>query len=625
MAKPNFTLPNKPAIKSGSILSYNYTDDFTFVPAPLTFNRDSAATLVNSQGLIEEVGYFGPELVQNGDFSEIGAELVTNGDFATDSDWTKYSAGDNNSVTIANGVLSFDSNTNQNVQQTISSSNLSGFYKITYTITSYTRGNAHFLLGGGSNIYLGFETGTYTKYVQGGGNTNNFVIYGGIYGQGGELSIDNVSIKEVGQNWTFGTGWSVGDGIVEANNTSSFISQSSLIEASKLYRLTFEARLKSGTNGTINAYIGGSNNQQFTVANTDWQSFTYEDTRGSSTANSIYFNNNGTELELDKISVIEVLGDKPRIDYSDSLTEPSLLLEPQSTNLITNSNLFTSWNKEATVTLTANYGISPDGTQNSTRMQMDANDSIYISKTSGLTASVYVKGTEGETIRLSNGSALTHTLSGQWDRIQVYDSGSISILISINTYSGATARDIEIFGAQVEALSYATSYIPTSRSAATRLGETATNAGDVNVFNSEEGVLYAEIAFLNDTGNYKAISINDGTTNNRVAIENRPVSNQIKVFVIVGGVSVMSSTQTLTNVKEYNKIAIKWKQDDFAWWVNGVEIYTDSSGNSFAGGILNRVDFSAVSTFFSFEGKTKNVQVFNKALTDRELEILTIQ
>jgi hypothetical protein len=37
MAKPNFTLPNKPAIKSGSILSYNYTDDFTFVPAPLSY------------------------------------------------------------------------------------------------------------------------------------------------------------------------------------------------------------------------------------------------------------------------------------------------------------------------------------------------------------------------------------------------------------------------------------------------------------------------------------------------------------------------------------------------------------------------------------------------------------
>ena len=26
-------------------------------------------------------------------------------------------------------------------------------------------------------------------------------------------SIDNVSVKEVGQDWTFGTGWGMGDGI----------------------------------------------------------------------------------------------------------------------------------------------------------------------------------------------------------------------------------------------------------------------------------------------------------------------------------------------------------------------------------------------------------------------------
>ena len=51
------------------------------------FNRDSAATRVNKEGLIEQVGYFGPELVQNGNFSELGPELVVNGDFATDSDW----------------------------------------------------------------------------------------------------------------------------------------------------------------------------------------------------------------------------------------------------------------------------------------------------------------------------------------------------------------------------------------------------------------------------------------------------------------------------------------------------------------------------------------------------------
>ena len=51
------------------------------------FSRASAATRVNHQGLIENVGYFSDELIQNGDFSELGSELIVNGDFATDSDW----------------------------------------------------------------------------------------------------------------------------------------------------------------------------------------------------------------------------------------------------------------------------------------------------------------------------------------------------------------------------------------------------------------------------------------------------------------------------------------------------------------------------------------------------------
>ncbi len=65
------------------------------------FERNSAATRVNAQGLVENVQIISPELVSNGNFSEIGteevlngnfsqegSELVTNGDFATDSDWS---------------------------------------------------------------------------------------------------------------------------------------------------------------------------------------------------------------------------------------------------------------------------------------------------------------------------------------------------------------------------------------------------------------------------------------------------------------------------------------------------------------------------------------------------------
>jgi hypothetical protein len=83
--------------KAGLVnIPVGYQDGFLYNIKPedntlgFRFNRDSAATLVNSKGLIEQVGYFGPELVKNGNFSELGPELIVNGQFDSDSDWLVY-------------------------------------------------------------------------------------------------------------------------------------------------------------------------------------------------------------------------------------------------------------------------------------------------------------------------------------------------------------------------------------------------------------------------------------------------------------------------------------------------------------------------------------------------------
>ena len=204
MAKPNFTLPNKPAIKSGSILSYNYTDDFTFVPAPLTFNRDSAATRVNEKGLIEDVGYFGPELVQNGDFSEIGPELIVNGDFSSSDISMITGAGArsvvNNELKIEENGLAYS----QVIYNGILDS--SKIYKATFDITLGTGSyEIHGTTQGAPSIY---SSGSYTFYLK---STDRFYV--GSNGVGDVWYMDNISVKEVGQNWSFNTGWSMGDGV----------------------------------------------------------------------------------------------------------------------------------------------------------------------------------------------------------------------------------------------------------------------------------------------------------------------------------------------------------------------------------------------------------------------------
>ena len=147
------------------------------------------------------------------------------------------------------------------------------------------------------------------------------------------------------------------------------------------------------------------------------------------------------------------------VDAQPRIPQLGMMNWSKGSNLFSYSQNFSLWNKEATVTLTSNYGTSPSGANDSTRIQMNANDSLYLDNLgSSKTFSIYVKGTQSETIRLSNGVGSLFTLTGNWDRIQLYDTSGASTLYSFNTYSGATARDMEIWGAQLEDSSSASAY-----------------------------------------------------------------------------------------------------------------------------------------------------------------------
>jgi len=83
----------------------------------------------------------------------------------------------------------------------------------------------------------------------------------------------------------------------------------------------------------------------------------------------------------------------------------------------------------------------------------------------------------------------------------------------------------------------------------------------------------------------------------------------------------MSSTQVVTN---NNKIAFKYKENDFALWVNGVEVATDNSGVTFNANELIKFNLTAQNNIsLPFFGKTKAVAVWKEALSDAELAELT--
>ena len=77
-----------------------------------------------------------------------------------------------------------------------------------------------------------------------------------------------------------------------------------------------------------------------------------------------------------------------------------------------------------------------------------------------------------------------------------------------------------------------------------------------------------------------------------------------------------------TNI-EFNKILIKYKQNDFSLWINGFELYVNTSSITFNN--LSSLDFynPYLSGSDTFYGSTKQLQYFDSALTDEELEYMT--
>ena len=133
-----FMIPS--AVSSGKVHSVfpNSTD------ADFDFNRDSSATRVNSQGLIETVGYF-------------GSELVTNGSFDADSNWSKGTG-----WSIANGKASKVAGSAAELTQAsvFPSGFLSKTFRITFTL-EVTAGSVRLRAGTNSQSYLN-SSGTYS-------------------------------------------------------------------------------------------------------------------------------------------------------------------------------------------------------------------------------------------------------------------------------------------------------------------------------------------------------------------------------------------------------------------------------------------------------------------------------
>jgi hypothetical protein len=355
--------------------------------------------------------------------------------------------------------------------------------------------------------------------------------------------------------------------------------------------------------------------------------------------------------------------DVPRIDYTGGGCG-KLLLEPQRTNLVTYSEQFdnAAWLK-GNVTITANQTTSPDGYVNADKVESNTTNTLHyfgpavVSFVAGTTytTSVFVKKDTGRYFQILYGSggftindyanfdlqdgvvtlegsgadATITDYSNGWYRCSITstcsanysDSGYGAIITTANAarvQTHSTALSYWVYGYQIEAGSYATSYIPTLASSVTRLADAAFKTGISSLIGQTEGTIFVDCeSFATGTTNV-LFMLADGTTNNRVEFY-WTGTNSGNFICSSGGAMQFNIAFTLTQAQR-NKIAVVYKVNDFAVYANGASIASYSGGS--VPSSLSSLEFSEGASYL-YMGKINQALLFPARLTNTQLATLT--
>ena len=374
----------------------------------------------------------------------------------------------------------------------------------------------------------------------------------------------------------------------------------------------------------------------------------------------------------------EYANDEAAIEFNADGSYKGVLVEPESTNNILYSNTFSNsyWRKQnLTVSSESN---SKFGTIYKVTDSNDGLDTYHflgrisnIVSTGTYNRSVFVKkGTltkvivnsagvlSPETSTSINGRILVDLTDGSivdsnnadnisvreygddWYRISYSRTisntpadGRFSIVLCSNdatdaindqTYQGDGTGYLYVFGAQLEESPIATSYIPTTTGAVTRLKDDIFFTNASSVIGQSQGTLFVEVDWQLTSGATQWIfSINDSTFTNRVLLLKSAVDEYIDARVYKSGSAVWNEPYTIS-LSGIQKIALTYSATGGKMYINGSEVLDDANDLSFSAGTLTDVDFGQSATSSGQANMwIRAVALFTTRLSDAECEALT--
>ena len=361
--------------------------------------------------------------------------------------------------------------------------------------------------------------------------------------------------------------------------------------------------------------------------------------------------------------------DIPRNNYNPTtLVAEGLLLEPQRSNIVLQSNGFdTTWTN-ANSTETASAGTSPDGTNNAWELTdtLDGSAVQHNLVQSGInyeagklyTASLHVKaGTLPRVAVIIAGNAMSagnrafgfdmttetftfsaNAISGpsftklpnSWYRISMTYTADATDAANLTIrpvaaagnvpglYQGDGTGTILIYGAQIEEGPDATSYIPTTTTEVTR-------SADVPAvspwYRQDEGTVFAEInRNTSISRNLRVFSVTDGTTNNRIFDLRQDTSSLGYAFSVASGVIEVLQSVEFNSGSQNNKVAISQSLNNFGVSINGGSVLADTSVTM---PIVNQISIGSLNGASQFAGAIRRLVYWDQRLPNDTLETIT--